>query len=87
MAEGFVKSGNGLLRLSPKEKARNAGGRYGPEGVVKQPFINVTHKLLKLDQRPTRSNVRFGSKADMCSAQAHVCFVPIADIGMKVCNA
>ena len=26
-------------------------------------------------------NVRFGSKADMCSAQAHVRFVPIADIG------
>jgi hypothetical protein len=25
-------------------------------------------------------NVRFGSKADMCSAQAHVRFVPIADM-------
>ena len=25
-------------------------------------------------------NVRFGSKADMCSAQADVRFVPIADI-------
>ncbi|MGA7333752.1 MAG: hypothetical protein WBX77_18770, partial [Pseudolabrys sp.] len=28
----------------------------------------------------TALNVRFGSKADMCSAQAHVCFVPKADI-------
>jgi hypothetical protein len=26
------------------------------------------------------ANVRFGSKADMCSAQADVRFVPIADI-------
>ena len=26
------------------------------------------------------SNVRFGSKADMCSAIPHVCFVPIADM-------
>jgi hypothetical protein len=25
-------------------------------------------------------HVRFGSKADMCGAQADVCFVPIADI-------
>ena len=25
-------------------------------------------------------NVRFGSKADICSAPAHVCFVPKADI-------
>ena len=25
-------------------------------------------------------DVRFGSKADMCSAQGHVRFVPIADI-------
>ena len=27
------------------------------------------------------------SKADMCSALAHVRFVPIADIGREVCNA
>ncbi|MGA7111958.1 MAG: hypothetical protein WBY77_05855, partial [Pseudolabrys sp.] len=26
------------------------------------------------------TDVRFGSKADMCSAQADVCFVPKADI-------
>ncbi|MGB8744788.1 MAG: hypothetical protein WCD54_02285, partial [Pseudolabrys sp.] len=25
-------------------------------------------------------DVRFGSKADMCGAQADVCFVPIADL-------
>ena len=25
-------------------------------------------------------NVRFGSKADMCVALAHVCFGPIADV-------
>jgi hypothetical protein len=25
-------------------------------------------------------HVRFGSKADMCGATQHVCFVPIADI-------
>ncbi|MGB8895697.1 MAG: hypothetical protein WCD13_15535, partial [Pseudolabrys sp.] len=29
-------------------------------------------------------NVRFGSLADMCSAQAHVCFVPIADRGAEL---
>ena len=31
-------------------------------------------------------NVRFGSKADMCSALARVCFVPIADIRSPVCG-
>jgi hypothetical protein len=30
---------------------------------------------------PRGNNVRFGSKADMCSAQADVRYVPIADIG------
>ena len=30
-----------------------------------------------------RLNVRFGSKADMCSAQADVRFVPIADIAQR----
>ena len=25
------------------------------------------------------TNVRFGSKADMCTAPAHVCFTPISD--------
>ena len=34
-------------------------------------------------QRNSPFNVRFGSKADMCSAQADVCFVPIADIAPK----
>jgi len=29
----------------------------------------------------TECDVRFGSKADMCSALAHVCHGPIADIG------
>jgi hypothetical protein len=29
---------------------------------------------------PMRPNVRFGSKADMCGATAHVRFVPKADI-------
>ena len=28
-------------------------------------------------------DVRFGSKADMCSAKWHFRFVPIADIGWK----
>ena len=28
----------------------------------------------------SKPNVRFGSKADMCSAQADVCFMPIADM-------
>ena len=32
-------------------------------------------------------HVRFGSKADMCSAQADVRFVPIADIGQCLCDA
>jgi hypothetical protein len=26
-----------------------------------------------------RSNVRFGSKADVCGARAHVCFTPNSD--------
>jgi len=30
---------------------------------------------------PSRRNVRFGSKADMCSALGDVRFVPIADMG------
>ena len=30
-------------------------------------------------------NVRFGSKADICSALAHVRFVPIADISTLIC--
>jgi len=25
-------------------------------------------------------NVRFGSKADMCAAKRHVCFIPSSDI-------
>jgi len=29
-------------------------------------------------------NVRFGSKADMCSALAYVCFVPKADIASLI---
>ena len=31
-----------------------------------------------------RPNVRFGSKADICSALAHVRFVPIADISRQL---
>ena len=31
--------------------------------------------------QPRRADVRFGSKADMCSATRDVRFVPIADIG------
>src|SRR5262245_8433330 len=31
-------------------------------------------------QQRSGSNVRFGSKADMCSAQAHVRFTPESDI-------
>ena len=34
----------------------------------------------------TSANVRFGSKADMCSAPAHVRFVPIADMSWPVLN-
>ena len=29
----------------------------------------------------TGAHVRFGSKADMCNADRHVRFVPIADMG------
>ena len=36
---------------------------------------------IRLDFSATDARVRFGSKADMCSAQADVRFVPIADIG------
>ena len=32
---------------------------------------------------PILANVRFGSKADMCGAQADVRYVPIADIGFN----
>ena len=41
----------------------------------------ATHQLQKLcPSRNERTRVRFGSKADMCSATRHVRFVPIADI-------
>jgi hypothetical protein len=31
-------------------------------------------------------NVRFGSKADICSAKAHVRFIPESDIKCDICN-
>ena len=33
------------------------------------------------DRRSPQADVRFGSKADMCSATRHVRFVPKADMG------
>jgi hypothetical protein len=44
---------------------------------------SVSHVSLRGDDAPTDSlqlvDVRFGSKADMCSATRYVCFVPKAD--------
>ena len=31
-------------------------------------------------------HVRFGSKADMCAAQGHVCFAPESDIKCDIWN-
>ncbi|MGC2011860.1 MAG: hypothetical protein WA693_12485, partial [Pseudolabrys sp.] len=36
--------------------------------------------FLQREQTSLTLNVRFGSKADMCSAKRHVRFVPITDI-------
>ena len=33
------------------------------------------------------TNVRFGSKADMCGATRHVRYVPIADIGTSITSS
>jgi len=44
-------------------------------------MASYSSKLAHLNTwRETAADVRFGSKADMCSAQADVRFVPIADI-------
>ena len=40
----------------------------------------VMHRVPPGDAYAASPNVRFGSKADMCSAKAHVRFVPKADI-------
>src|SRR5262245_20435091 len=38
-----------------------------------------TDLLFSLEGVDDRGDVRFGSKADMCSARAHVCFTPNSD--------
>jgi hypothetical protein len=43
------------------------------------PEAQITSSYLIKDWR-WKGHVRFGSKADMCGAQADVCFVPKADI-------
>jgi len=50
-------------------------------------FGNVVREFDPLFQHrrdPLSCVVRFTPKADMCSAQAHVCFGPIADIATLV---
>src|SRR5262252_4629231 len=44
--------------------------------------IQLTGFAIEVDPSPIWNwpHVRFGSKADMCSARAHVCFGPIADM-------
>src|SRR5262245_1209809 len=45
---------------------------------ARSPILDMKRMLSKMDRSPTledrNSNVRFGSKADICSAQAHVRF-------------
>ena len=50
MAEGFVKS---VLASRQRKRPATPEGVTGQQELVKQPLINVTHKLLKLDQGPT----------------------------------
>jgi hypothetical protein len=42
------------------------------------------HVLLAQRCTLAMRDVRFGSKADICSATAHVCFVPITDIASLI---
>src|SRR5215831_13773926 len=42
-------------------------------------FVNEARKVANIRRNPQRRNVRFGSKADMCSARAHVRFAPNSD--------
>ena len=42
-------------------------------------FVNEARKVANIRRNPQRRNVRFGSEADICSAQAHVRFTPNSD--------
>jgi hypothetical protein len=55
-------------------------------GIVSPEAQDSTSYRLELENWKLQPNVRFGSKADMCSAKRHgaksdVRLVPIADIG------
>jgi hypothetical protein len=45
-----------------------------------------TSALILINLQLFRSDVRFGSKADLHQPSADVCFTPIADIGAQPCD-
>jgi hypothetical protein len=61
------------------ERSLPDGGRRIPDE-IKEASDTSDWGLVCNNVRFVRTNVRFGSKADMCSAQADVRLVPIADI-------
>ncbi|MGB8395042.1 MAG: hypothetical protein WCE27_15660, partial [Pseudolabrys sp.] len=68
---------------TPKDSAEsNAIGRCRCIYVTQPPALMKNYREgTQSATRPRNAhNVRFGSKADICNAQADVCFVPKADI-------
>jgi hypothetical protein len=63
------------LRLSFARRPDVEGGDSRREAI----FVSSAIKWVKC--RRVGRDVRFGSKADICSAKRHVCFTPKADIG------
>jgi hypothetical protein len=56
---------------------------YSPDGICGQT-MRKGHRTFGLHHDTAmvfRFNVRFGSKADICSAKGHVRFTPESDIG------
>ena len=52
-----------------------------PAGANPKSGRSDIRDLYIFKSRPRPNDVRFTPKADMCSANTDVCFVPIADIG------
>src|SRR5262249_58253074 len=67
----------GLLRAPPFHRLS-----AGPLSLHVAPYGGFTTMLnpRQILGVPPRQDVRFGSKADICSAPTHVCFTPNSDI-------
>jgi hypothetical protein len=58
--------------------------RKVPVAHPKIAFMRVSRCDRRTNPKLIALHVRFGSKADSCSAQRHVCFGPIADISERL---